>query len=72
MLPIELLVVDSNSAQFPPGSQVLGYVNNGVLVELAGYEVERITASTTSVLVATALGYHFTFTLVDYQHATST
>jgi hypothetical protein len=72
MLPIELLVVDSNSAQFPAGSRIGGYSNNGVLVELAGYEIEGITSSATSVHVSTALGYHFTFNLVDYQQATST
>ena len=42
MSSIAFLVITSNSAAFPAGSRVGGYVNNGSLIELAGLEVERI------------------------------
>jgi hypothetical protein len=69
MLPIELLVIDSNSMDFPAGSRVSGYTNYGVLVELAGHEIENITSSTTStsVHIHTALGYRFTVHAAEYQ-----
>ena len=73
MLPIELLVIDSNSAAFPAGSHVGGYTNNGLLVELAGYEIEdiRYSARRDYVHIATALGYLFTISMAEYQQVTT-
>jgi hypothetical protein len=69
MLPIELPVTDSNSAVFPAGGHVGGYTYDGRLVEFAGYEIEEIHYSSTRhyVHIATALGYHFTVAIADYQ-----
>ena len=72
MSSIAFLVITSNSAAFPAGSRVDGYVNNGDLIELAGLEVERITSSSKgrAVLIHTALGYQFTVSLDEYQRVT--
>jgi hypothetical protein len=69
---ITLLVITSNSAEFPAGSQVGGYVNDRGLIELAGLEVERITCASMgiAVLIHTALGYHFTVSMDEYQRVT--
>ena len=72
MSSIAFLVITSNSAAFPAGSRVGGYVNNGSLIELAGLEVERIASSSrgTAVLIHTALGYQFTISMDEYRRAT--
>ena len=69
MSSIAFLVITSNSAAFPAGSRVGGYVNNEGLIELAGLEVERIASSSqgTAVLINTALGYQFTVSMDEYQ-----
>jgi hypothetical protein len=72
VVPIELVVTDSNSMEFPAGSRVPGFTTNGVLVEFAGYEIEDTRRSPDGkyVQIATALGYHFTVRMADYQQIT--
>jgi hypothetical protein len=69
---VELTVINSNSADFPSGSRVGGYTNGGLLVELAGHDVEEIDYSTlrTTVHIRTALGYQFSIRATDYQQVT--
>ena len=72
MVRIELSVTDSNSMEYPAGSRVGGYTNNGLLVEFAGHEIEEIrhSADGNYVQIATALGYHFTARMSEYQQIT--
>jgi hypothetical protein len=69
MSSITFLVLTSNSAAFPAGSQVDGYINYRELTELAGLEVERITSVSrgAAVLIQTALGYQFTVGMNEYR-----
>lgn len=69
MSSITFQVIASNSAAFPAGSRVGGYMNDGRLIELAGLEVERITSTLagSAVLIYTALGYQFTISMEEYQ-----
>lgn len=71
MTSIAFLVIASNSAAFPAGSQVGGYVSNSGLIELAGLEIERITSASMgrAVLIHTALGYQFTVSMEEYRRA---
>lgn len=69
MSSIAFLVIASNSAAFPAGSRVGGYMSNGRLIELAGLEVEQVSSALkgTAVLIHTALGYQFTVGIDEYQ-----
>jgi hypothetical protein len=69
MPSIAFRVIASNSAAFPPGSQVGGYVDSSGLIELAGLEIERISPASMgrAVLIHTALGYQFTVSMDEYQ-----
>ena len=69
MHSITFLVITSNSAAFPAGSRVGGYINYRGLTELAGLEVERITSVSmgAAVLIQTALGYQFTVGMNEYR-----
>ena len=65
---VEVTIIASNCAAFPPGSRAWAHEENQVLVELSGYSVEAITYSATrkQVEVTTALGYQFTISTADY------
>lgn len=64
----QLTVIDSNSAEHPPGSRVEASSNAHGLAEIAGHEVEDVTyyARQHYVKIQTALGYQFTVSLSDY------
>ena len=68
MKRIEVTILDSNCAAFPPDSRAWAREEAGQLTELAEYSVEDITyfATRKRVDVATALGYQFTISTTDY------
>ena len=59
----------SNNAAFPVGSQVWGQEEQGLLTQLAGFDVEDVTyfGAAQRVDVRTALGYHFSISTDDYE-----
>ena len=59
----------SNNQALPVGSQVWGQEEQGLLTQLAGYDVEDITyfGSAQRVDVRTSLGYHFSISTSDYE-----
>jgi hypothetical protein len=65
---VEVTIIASNCAAFPPGSHTWARAEIDQLTELAGYPVEDITYSATrkQVEVTTALGYQFTISTDDY------
>ncbi|HEY3232012.1 MAG TPA: hypothetical protein VGJ87_22465 [Roseiflexaceae bacterium] len=68
MKQVEVTIIASNCAAFPPGSHAWAHEEIDQLTELAGYPVEDITYSLTrkQVDVTTALGYQFTISTADY------
>jgi hypothetical protein len=59
----------SNNEEFPVGSQVWGQEEHGLLMQLAGYDVEDVTyfRAAQRVDVRTSLGYHFSISTDDYE-----
>ena len=66
MKQIKVFIRDSNSAQFPPGSQAWARADGGEIVALADHEVEAVTHSQGVVRVRVALGYEFTINTAEY------
>ena len=62
-------LTDSNNEAFPVGSWVWGQEEQGLLTQLAGYDVENIAyfGFAQRVDVRTALGYHFSISTDDYE-----
>jgi hypothetical protein len=64
----EVLLIDSNHADFPDGTRVWAEEERGQLKKFAELEVELVTyfLSARRVRVETALGYRFSISTADY------
>jgi hypothetical protein len=68
MTQTRVILTASNSEAFPVGSKVWLQEEQGLVTNLAGYDVEDITYSGLAhrVDVRTVLGYHFSISTADY------
>ncbi|MFL5802476.1 MAG: hypothetical protein ACJ8CR_12145 [Roseiflexaceae bacterium] len=68
MKQAEVILLDSNSAEFSVGRRVRLEEAGGTLSQIAGYSIETVTYSDLErrVYIRTELGYQFTITSDDY------